>query len=366
MNKPKEELLNESMMSLFFRMSVPAMVGMLAIGLYNLMDAIFVGRLVGESALGGIAVAFPFTMINTGIAVLIGIGSASVLSRAIGSGKQSIVDKILGNLIVVVFALSLVVTIAGYIYTEDLLKLVGASGDILLQGALYLRVIFLGSFFVNFAQSANMLLRGEGRMKAAMLIMLVGTILNIILNPFLIVVFDMGIRGAAVATVISQVFMAVHTLLYFIKGQSAVKLNQLRLAPELMSGIPAVGVSAMLMQVMNLFQQAVLFRVLSIYGGDEHVILMGAAMRVMMFAFIPIWGLVQGLQPVVGTNYGAKQYERVKKAVKTFAVAATIIMFIFWLPIQLFPKAILGMFFQDGQIIELGYNLFRLMVVLFP
>lgn len=367
MEDKRRALLEEGIGKLLIKLSLPAIVGMLVIGLYSFVDGIFVGQWVGEDALGAISVAYPFTLINNGIAVLVGIGSASVLSRAIGRKDKPTIDRIMGNLLMMILILSVVVMSLGLIFTESLVSLSGAEGEILTMAVSYLRIIYVGSFFVNFAQSANMVIRGEGKMRPAMIIMGLGAILNIILDPIFIKVLGYGLEGAAVATVISQVIQAIATFVYFQRHSSFVKFNGYRLAPELIPEIAGVGVSAMLMQVMSLVQQTVMYSSISRVGGQEQLILMGALMRYMMFSFIPIWGISQGFQPMAGTNYGAGQYQRVKKATWVFGGGAVVLGIIFWIPFMLVPKTILGWFITDNQaIIEHGVTDAMLAYGIFP
>ena len=158
----REQLLTQKPINLMISLSLPAILGMLVVGLYNLMDAIFVGQLVEASAMGAVSVVYPFTLINSGIATLLGVGSASVLSRAIGKKDQVTIDKIMGNLIMLNIILSTIVTVVGMIFTRQILQLSGAEGEILDYAVRYLRIIYAGSLFVNFGQSANMVMREEG------------------------------------------------------------------------------------------------------------------------------------------------------------------------------------------------------------
>lgn len=366
MNEMRQELLEKSPWDLMIKLSLPAIIGMLVIGLYSFVDAIFVGQLVGANALGAISVAYPFTLFNSGIATLVGIGSASILSRAIGKKDNETIDKIMGNLLVMVLILSVIVTLIGTIFADKLLLISGAEGEMFELAVRYLKIIFLGSFFVNFAQSANMIMRGEGLMKRAMGIMAAGAILNIILDPIFIKVFGLGIEGAAIATIVSQIIQAIITMYYFIKISETVRFHGIRISKELIPEILSIGVSAMLMQIMSFVQQTVLYNVTSQYGGNEQVILMGASLRVLMFSFIPLWGMSQGLQPIIGTNYGAKLYDRVKRVANTFMVGSIVISLLFWLPIQIIPKQVLALFIKDISIVEKGVGSFRLMYSIFP
>lgn len=366
MNKNREELINGNMFTLLLKLSIPGIIGMLVIGLYNLCDAIFVGKLVGETALAAVSISSPFTFINNCIAVLVGVGSSSILSRAIGSKDDKIINEILGNLILSVLVLSLAVTTLGCLFSENLLRFSGATGEILKSGINYLRIVYIGSFFVNFSQSANMLIRGEGKMKEAMSIMALGAILNIILDPIFIKTLNFGVEGAAIATIIAQVIQALVTFIYFKRNKSILSVNKLKFAFDLMPEILSVGSSAAMMQLMYLVQQTALYKLTSIYGGDEQLVLMGVALRILMFTFIPIWGIGQGLQPIVGMNFGAKKYDRVKDAVKIFSIASTIFIGILWGFYMLKPRVVLSWFINDKTIIENGYEFFRLMFLTFP
>lgn len=357
-------LLTATPLQLMVTLSLPAIIGMVVVGLYNLMDAVFVGQMVGTNAMGAVSVSYPFTLINTGVSTLIGVGSASVLSRAVGKNDQNTVDKIMGNLIALNLILGVIITAVGMIFTRQILTLSGAEGEILNIAERYLRIIFAGSLFVNFAQSANMIMRGEGILKKAMLITGTGAVLNIILDPIMITLMKAqgyGVEGAAYATVLSQFITASITLWYFLKKSKMVKIHQIKLESSLLSEILGVGFSAMLMQVMTLVQQTVLYNVAARHGGDTWQIILGAALRVQSFAFIPLWGMSQGFQPAAGTNYGAKEYERVKKVTLGFSLGATILALIFYLPVELAPKMVLSWFITDSAIVAQGSNDLRVL-----
>lgn len=360
----RTQLLTATPFQLIVSLSIPAIIGMVVVGLYNLMDRIFVGQLIGEVAMGAVSVSYPFTLINTGVSTLIGVGSASVLSRAVGKKDQDTVDKIMGNLVALNLLFGIIIIAAGMIFTRPLLMLSGAEGEILNNAERYLRIIFAGSLFVNFAQSSNMIMRGEGLLKQAMVFSAGSAILNIILDPILISVLEpygMGIDGAAYATIFSQFVYAAAMLWHFKAKSKNVRIHGIRIEKSLVSEIFGVGFSAMLMQVMTLVQQTVLYNVASRYGGESWQIILGAALSTQSFAFIPLWGMSQGFQPAVGTNYGAKQYDRVKKITKGFIVGGTVLTLIFYIPIQLAPKTLLSWFIKDASLVSQGVAPFRIL-----
>ena len=362
----KEQLLTKRPIDLLFQLSIPAVIGMIVIGLYPLMDGIFAGKIIGQTAMTACGVAMPLTFFNSGVSTLLGVGSASVLSRAIGKGDQKTVDKIMGNLIFWVILFSAIITVGGILLAPHFLDMVGATGEIKTYGIRYLRVIFIGSLFVNFTQSANMVMRGEGLMKKAMLIMGFGALLNIILDPILMTVMgEYAIEGAALATITAQFVQAAVTLHYFLKKSKVVKIHKIQSDAEIKKEMFSVGSSAMMMQLLFMIQQTMLYKMAFKYGGDTNGILMAASLRVYAFSFIPLWGMSQGLQPVVGTNFGAKQFDRVRQGMKVFSIGGLILAAIFWLPSLLFSSQILSLFGVEASIIAQGVGNFRLFYSVF-
>ena len=372
----RTKLLTKNPFSLMLELSIPAILGMVVVGLYNMMDSIFIGQMVGAAQMGAVSVSYPFTLINAGSAAMLGVGSASVLSRAIGKKDEGTIKKIMGNLVAMVILLSVIYTIIGMVFTRQLLSLAGASDNILNYAEKYLRIVFAGSLFVNFFQSANMVIRGEGQLKKAMSIIASGAILNIILDPIFITIlkpYGMGIEAAAFATILSQFVQAVITLWYFRKKSPNVKIGRIlyiwtffpeipkRIDGELLPQVLSVGVSALLMQILTLVQQTVIYRVAANYGGETSQILLGAALRFWNFSFVPLWGISQGFQPAAGTNYGAKDYDRVKTLTKVFVIAATVLSLIFYIPAELFPAKVLSMFITTPGVAASGATNFRIM-----
>lgn len=356
----KEQLLTKNTLNLMFQLAVPAIIGMIAVGLYPLMDGIFAGNIIGQKAMTAIGVATPMTFINSGIATLLGIGSASVLSRAIGRNDKETVKRLMGNLFFWVLTLSIIVTSLGILFCTYYFSLVDATAEIKELAVRYIRIIFIGSFFVNFTQSTNMILRGQGLMKTAMLIMGLGALVNIILDPILMATMgEHAIEGAAIATFIAQVLQSIITIIYFTKKASDVKLRFPKLDSSITKEVFAVGVSAMLMQVLSILQQTLLYRQAFVYGSETSGIIMAVCMRMISFTFIPLWGMSQGLQPAVGTNFGAKKFDRVKQIMKTFCIAASILAAIFYIPSMLFTDKLLLLFGVEANVINIGVLYFR-------
>ena len=357
----KTQLLTKSPKELLFKLAIPGIIGMLVIGLYPFMDGIFAGRLIGDYAMSAISVSMSLTIINGGISALIGVGSASIVSRAIGKGDKETIDKIFGNFCYWVILFSAIITIVGLIFAPHFLDMVGAKGNIKELGVRYLRVVFFGSLFVNFAQAGNMTMRGEGTLKQSMMIMGTGAILNIILDPILMKLMgEYAIEGAAIATVLSQIVQALLTFHYFSKKSSFVKIHKVKKYKAIYREMFSIGSSAMMMQILFAVQQTFLFKQAFVYGGDNWGILMSATMRLYMFSFIPLWGMSQGLQPVIGANFGAKQYGRVKDTMKIFMYGATILAAASWIPSMFCSDTLLSLFSVRHEIIEAGVKNFKM------
>ena len=366
MTDKREHLISGNMFKLMLELSIPGIIGMFVISLYSFVDAIFVGRYVSSVALGAVSLAYTFTLINNGIAVLVGIGSASVLSRAVGRSDQETVDSIMGNVLLLTLLFSLGTMTIGLIFAPQLLILIGAEGEMLRLGVSYLRIVYIGSVFVNFGQAANMVMRGEGRMGLAMLLMGISAVLNIILDAVFVIVLKKGLEGTAIATVISQVVLAICNFCYFAFFSKNVKFKHFKLQKSIVKETLSIGFSAMLMQVFALLQQAVMYSTLKRYGGEDQVILMGAFFRYLMLSFIPLWGISQGYQPFAGTNFGAQKFDRVKKGTFLFYGFGLFLSLIFWLVFLIIPEQVLGLFLKNKELISLGRTNAMLAISLFP
>ncbi|WP_020614027.1 MATE family efflux transporter [Sediminispirochaeta bajacaliforniensis] len=362
-----DRILNGGISRLFVRLSFPAIVSLLSLGLYQFVDGIFVGQWVGPAALGAVGVVYPFSLINNGIFSLIGVGAASMLSRAIGRKDQKTIDALFGNLLLANLILSGAMILFGLLAAESIVAFLGATGEIHRLGVIYLRILVLGSFFFNFASSANILIRAEGRMRQAMRIMLSGTILNIILDALFLGVFGWGIAGAASATVISQGVMCCVSFFYFGKANGAITLRKSHIAfTGHLFEMLRVGFSGMALPIMTVIQIVFVLKSVASYGTEQELIIIGAVIKILNFIFVPIWGICQGFQPLAGMNYGAGTYKRLARAFALFSFYSTIITLVIWLLIQLFPRVPLGWFIIDSDVLEAGVSVIRLYLCDFP
>ncbi len=356
-----KELLNASMGKLFIKMAVPGMIGMLVIGLYNLVDSIFVGQFVGPAAVSAVTMGYAIVLINQAILSLFATGAMSILSRSMGSGDYDTINKLFGNVFWPVAVLSIILSIFTNIFAVQILGILGAEGEILVLGTEYLKVLSFGFVFGSLGPALNFLIRGEGQMKTAMKIVAVGTIINIVLDPILIKTAGLGMSGAAIATIIGQALVVVGNLRYLKSDRSIMTLNarSFTISWDIMPKMLKIGFSGMVMSIAVFIQLSILLALSSKYG-DASNIVMSASFRVMSFFFIPLFGISYGLQPVLGANYGAKQWIRVKKAWFYFLRIATVIAIVLWLFFQMFSSFVLSWFITDPQIVANGAGWFRI------
>lgn len=365
------EILQGNLIKLMFKLSTPGILGTVLLSSSTFVDALFAGRLIGETAVAGISLALPLTSLMGGSAYLVGVGSASVLSRAIGSGDIKTQSKIFGNLIVMGVIISFALTIIGYSFGEKLVVFMGGSGEVASDGAEFFKIYMLGSVFCIIAVSANHLIKSEGKLKLCMIFAAIFLITNIILNTIFVSIFHWQIRGLALATVIAMFVYFIVILTYFISGKSSIPVHPIKfvLARDLLPDILSVGISELLTPFMSLIQSFLVFQSISHYGTQNDIALFGATQTLTLLAFIPLNGFTQALQPVIGINYGARNYDRLKKAYLTFIIGVIALLTLFWLPLQLFPQTFLGWLLPNLTFTNddlLHFRIFNLLIPLMP
>ena len=361
-------LATEKIGKLLFKLSMPAIIGMMVQGLYNLVDTFFVGKFAGTLGLGGITIAFPIQMIMMGIGMTIGIGGASLLSRRMGERDREGASLALGNSVFLSLVTGAVCLVAGLIFLEPLLHLFGVTEELLPYAKAYIQVILLGSPAITFSMVTSSSARAEGNAKVAMNTMLIGAILNIILDPIFIIVLDQGVRGAAIATVLSMFASCFFLLRYYLSGKSeiAIKLHHMRLKAAIVREIFAVGISDFARTAAMSLTSALFNHILSGLGGTLPIATFGVIFRVISFVFMPMIGIAQGVQPILGFNYGAKQFNRVKKSLRLANWSTTAISILGFLIFFLFPTWILGFFSDDPELIAMGKDAMRMLVIGLP
>lgn len=305
----------QPIINLLMKFSIPAIVGMLVNALYNIVDRIFIGRVVGGVAIGGIYLGMPLMLIILAFGMLVGIGGNTLVSIRLGEKKQDEANQIASNSLTLLFIIGIMLSILGLIFLEPLLRLFGASASNMGYAMDYLRIILLGATFNIVGFGMNNFIRGEGNPKIAMFTMLIGALLNIILDYIFILIFQMGIQGAAWATIISQFVSASWVLYYFYSKKSVLSIQRryLKIKASIVKKIFTNGLPPFSMQLAASMVTALYNTNLQTYGGDFATSSMGVINSLSMVILMPAFGINQGAQPILGYNYGAAQYDRVKK-----------------------------------------------------
>ena len=366
----QQALGTESVGKLLLKYSVPAIIGMLVNALYNVVDRIFIGNIpgVGPLAITGVGVTMPIMSITLAFAMLIGIGCTTNISIKLPQGKKEDAQKIIGNGITLSIIISLILSIIGIVFGNQILHLFGASDQTLYYAKSYIYIILAGTVFNTLGFTLNNTIRGDGNPKLAATIMVVGCITNVILDAVLIFVFNLGIQGAAIATVISQIVTALWGLMYYVKGKSNLTFEKssLKLDKSLVKSIIAIGIAPFSMQIATSLVQVISNNALKMYGGDLAIGAMATISSISMIFLMPIFGLNQGSQPIIGFNYGAKQYDRANKAFKISALISIVILTAGWVLVQLSPETVIGMFNKDPKLMDISVNGIRIYLFMIP
>ncbi len=329
-----------------FRYFVPAFVGVVANTLYNIVDRIFIGRGVGAEALSGVSVVFPIMLIMMGFGMLIGVGAGVMVSINLGRKNKDRAEKILGTGFVMMLLVSAVLMVVGFILKKPLLRSFGATQETFRYANDYLNIILTGVVFQMVGFSLNNIIRAEGNARVAMYSMLLSAGINIVLNPVFIFILGWGVKGSALATVISMIILDIWVIAHFRSARSVVRLRKEYMKADLIiiKDILAIGISPFAMQVAGSFVHGILNTKLIFYGSNLAVGAMGIINSVTSLVVMTIVAINMASQPIIGFNYGAKMTDRVREALKKALTAATLIGFFSFVLIEIFAKELVGMF----------------------
>lgn len=364
------ELANESVGKLLLKYSIPAIIGMLVNALYNVVDRMFIGHIpgIGNLAITGVGITMPLITIILGFAMLVGIGATAAISLKLGQGRKQDAEQILGNASVVAVVMGIVLMIISLVFSGRLLMLFGGTEETLPYGTTYINVFLLGTVFNILGFTFTSIMRADGNPKMSAALMALGCILNIILDAVFIFILNMGIMGAAWATIISQCFTAVMGIWFFTKGKSNLKIKKenFKIKSEIVKEMMVIGAAPCAMQLAVSLVQVVMNNVLKQTGGSDAIGAFTAISSICLIVLMPIFGINQGSQPVIGYNYGAKAYQRSKKASILSMAAATVILIAGFIMIQLMPGVFVRMFDGEGAIMEVAEPGLRLYTLTLP
>ena len=354
MSAPKiTELGTQPIRGLLLKYALPGIIAMTASSLYNMVDSIFIGHGVGAMALSGLTVAKPFMDICAAFGSLVGVGASSLVAIKLGEKDYRSANDVLANVILLNVLLGALVMAVGLYWLEPILYAFGASDVTVVYARDYMEIILWGNILTHIYYGLNSMLRSIGHPKVAMFSTIVAVVANIILDPIFIFVLDMGVRGAALATVISQIIAVIGQLVIFLNPKEVIYFHRgiWRLKRDITMRALGIGMAPFLMHLAACFVVIVLNNQLKRYGGDMAIATFGLTNRFMFFFSMIVMGLNQGMQPIVGYNYGAKLYPRMARALKLTAMCATCVMGVLWLFGLLWPEGFIRLFTHDEVLI---------------
>lgn len=362
------DLLRDNPWKLMRQLSLPGILGMMVISINALIDSIYLGNLVGPDAFAGVSLLFPLTLVVTSATVFIATGSSSVLSRAIGKKDEKIQRKVIPNLITLSLIFSGLLMVVGLVFAEELVGLLGATDAIHQAGVEYFSTYLWGMFFSIYGLSANGLIRAEGKIRQAMRFTMVAVAVNIFITPLFISTFKLGIAGAAWSSIVAMTVYSILTSLYFVRDKASFSTGKFSIGIEqsIMRDMAHVGFSAFLMQISNVIRQFIVFRSVTWYGTAHDVVFFSAAFRLFSFMAIPAMGLLQPLQPIVGINYGASNWDRCIDAVKVFGTGAVGLLLLFLIPLMIFPESFIHIMIPDETLTYQDIDNLRLIMMVLP
>ncbi len=364
-----EELRSAGVGRLMFKYFVPAFVGVFVNALYNIVDRIFIGQGVSAEALSGLSVIFPVMLIMMGFGMLIGIGTGVYVSINLGKRNMDRAEETLGTGFALMMLVSVLIMIVTYLFKEPILRSFGSTNETFQYANDYLNIVLAGTPFMVVGFSLNNVIRSEGNARIAMFSMLISAGTNIVLDPIFIFWLDMGVKGAAYATVISMFVLMVWVLVHFRGRRSVIilKNKNIRVRWEILVEILAIGMAPFTMQIANSIVQGLINKKLIDFGGDLAVGAMGIVNSVLSLVIMTIVAINMASQPIIGFNYGAKSVERVKEALRISLIAATLIAAISFILIEAIPGVLVRLFNTDSaELYSITVHGLRLVILALP
>ncbi len=355
--KEKQNLGTGSVGKLMMQLAIPAIIAQLVNVLYNIVDRIFIGRIVnGEIAMAGIGVAFPIIILISAFSALVGMGGAPLAAIKMGQEDTAGAEKIMSNCFTMLLIISAILTITFGIFKEPILWAFGASEATIGYALQYLNIYLLGTVAVQIALGMNMFINTQGFAKIAMCTVMIGAGINIVLDPIFIFGFDMGVQGAALATIIAQFVSAIWILVFLFGKKTKLKIRKQYIKPDLgiVGSVCALGVSPFIMQATECLVIVVMNSSLLKYGGDMAVSVMTVMNSIMQMVLLPCMGLTQGAQPIISYNFGAKKLGRVKSAFKLQLIACLTYTTAIWAALICFPGMFVRIFNSEAELVAIG------------
>ena len=360
---------------LLLEFSIPAIVSMIFNSLYNVVDTAFLGWAVGDAGVAVTTLALPVMNILMGFSMIAGQGGNALSAIQLGEGRKADAERTLGNSATLLIVLAVAVAVASIVLIDPVLALIGTTPDLYEPTKSFVQIVCVGFMFQSLGLGLNNFLRTVGKPVFALVTMVIGTLVCVVLNAWFVLGLGWGVAGSAYATVLGQACGMVPVLWYFVFNRHAVlRLRLSLMTPDLrlMARILALGLASFVMQVAATAVNIVANQLLTFYGAADPLgstgalAAIGTAMKVIMFTFVPVIGLIMGAQPIIGYNYGAGNWQRVLDTLKWASVAATVMMLFFWALVHLIPEQIIGLFGITGELRDFTVTVLKIDTILFP
>lgn len=368
--KSKGDLKEEKISILLLKYSIPAILAMMVTSMYNTVDRAFIGSIkdVGALAISGLGVTMPLFTILGAFCVGIAIGGSTNISIKLGEGNKEDAEKILGSTVALEVSVAIVIMLVGMFFLEDILYVFGASSETINYAKDYMSVIFFGSWFNLPGFALNSAIRAEGNPKLAANMMIISCVLNLVLDPIFIFVFNMGIKGAAIGTIMCQLLVCIWSVYYFTLGKSNLKLKakNIKIKKKFFKAIILIALTPFFMELASGFIHLVTNRVLKTYGGDLAIGAMTTITSIYLIFLMPVFGISQGMQTIIAYNYGAQEHNRAKSTLLMSMIAGLIILGIGFILIQTIPHNLVAIFTNNSELSNIAINGIKIYTVMLP
>lgn len=370
MDTEKVQLKTESIWKLMLKYCIPAIIGMMVNGLYTVVDRMFIGNIpeIGALAMIGLGVSFPMVQIINSFGMLLAIGGATTISLKLGQENRKEAEKILGNVLSLTVLVGLILTVVGLTFMSDILMLFGATEETIAISTSYMNILMAGTVFALYGSVFGFLIRGDGNPKLSAVLMVAGCIMNITLDAIFIFGMNLGMEGAAYATVCAQAMTTVVGFYYYFGKKSKLELHPVHLKPDIphLKEIIFIGLAPFCTQIAGSITQIITNNVLLEHGGDMAIGALSTITSVLFMFGMPIMGLTTGIQPIVSYNFGAGEFGRVKEVIRLSSIIVTGFLLVVWGIILTFPEVLVGLFNSDPELMAVTVDGMKKYFTMFP
>ncbi|MFD3157724.1 MATE family efflux transporter [Haloimpatiens sp. FM7330] len=352
--------------SVLIKFAIPAIISLFVAELYNMVDTVFAGIAIGSTGVGALTISFPIQRLISSLGLLIAIGASTMVARSLGEGNEKKVSTIITNSLFIMILVISILIISIYVFKNSIINGLGSTHNIFPLADKYISIVILGGLFQCFTIVIGYILTALGNARINLIATSMGAICNVIIDYILVIVFSLGIRGAAIATVSSQIISSIYIFYHFLKVKNEFNLSlKFSLNKKITLTIIAVGFSTFIVEISDAVVAVVLNNLLVPFG-DSGIVIIGVISKVSMFMYITIIGISSAMQPIVAFNYGAKNFKRVKDVIKKCITAVWISSIILWILMLIFSPIIIGTFIKDKDILVQAVKAFRIVICIFP